>query len=188
MSRGNYSAYDQEGRRKYLTHAEGRRFLKCARQQPREAALFCMAIFYTGMRISEALALTAEDVDHSSKAVRVRSLKKRQHREYRRIPVPSSLLSGLRQLADAKTEGPLWSFSRTTGWRIVKQVMLQAEISGIHATPKGLRHAFGVRGAIAKIPLTLLQLWFGHSQSTTTAIYLEVKDDEERALMRRTWK
>ena len=188
MSRGNYSAYDLEGRRKYLTREEGRRFLKCARKLDRAEALFCMTIFYTGMRISEALALTAQDIDHATGAVRIRSLKKREQREFRRIPVPNALLSGLRQLSGDKTEGPLWTCSRTTGWRIIKRVMHEAEVTGIHATAKGLRHAFGVRGAIAKIPLSLLQLWFGHSQSATTAIYLAVKDDEERALMQRTWK
>jgi integrase len=188
MSRGNYSAYDQEGRRKYLTREEGRRFLKCARKLPRAEALFCMTIYYTGMRISEALALTVQDFDLSTKAVRIRSLKKRQNREFRRIPVPDSLLSGLRQQSGEGDEGRLWTFSRTTGWRIVKRMMHEAEITGIHATAKGLRHAFGVRGAIARIPLNLLQLWFGHSQSATTAIYLEVRDDEERTLIRRTWK
>ncbi len=188
MSRGNYSAYDHEGRRKYLTHSEGRRFLKCARKLPRPEGLFCMAIFYTGMRISEALALTVQDVDFSTGAIRICTLKKREHREYRRIPVPNSLLSGWRYLAGERTEGPLWTFSRTTGWRIIKRVMDEAAITGIHATTKGLRHAFGVRGALAKIPLNLLQLWFGHSQSATTAIYLDVRDDEERTLIQRTWK
>ncbi len=188
MTRANYSAYDREGRRKYLTHAEGRRFLKCARKLSLAQTLFCMTLYYTGMRISEALALTAQDIDHSTGVVRIRSLKKRELREFRRIPVPPALLSGLRQLASDEIEGPLWTFSRTTGWRIIKRMMCEAEITGIHATTKGLRHAFGVRGAIAKIPLNLLQLWFGHSQSATTAIYLEVRDEEERTLMKRTWK
>ena len=188
MSRENYSAYDHEGRRKYLTHEEGKRFLKCARRQPRPEALFCMTLFYTGIRISEALALTARDIDHATGTIRIRSLKKRKRREFRRIPVPNSLLLGLRQLAHTNAEAPLWPFSRTKGWRIIKHVMSAAEITGIHATAKGLRHAFGVRGAIAKIPLNLLQQWFGHSQSATTAIYLAVKDEEERALMQRTWK
>ncbi|TLD71475.1 site-specific integrase [Phragmitibacter flavus] len=188
MNRETYSAYDLEGRRKYLTQEEGRRFLKIARRRKRAEALFCMTIYYTGMRISEALALSGQDIDFSTGVIRIRSLKKRERREFRRIPVPNSLLSGLRQLRGDRTEGPLWTFSRTTGWRIIKQIMNEAEISGIHATTKGLRHAFGVRGAIAKIPLNLLQLWFGHSQSATTAIYLNVRDDEERTLIRRTWK
>jgi integrase/recombinase XerD len=188
MSQENYSAYDHEGRRKYLTHSEGRRFLKCARKLPRTESLFCMTIFYTGIRISEALALTVQDVDFATGVIRICSLKKRERHEYRRIPVPNVILAGLRKLAGESTEGPIWTFSRSTGWRIIKRVMAQAEITGIHATTKGLRHAFGVRGALAKIPLNLLQLWFGHSQSATTAIYLDVRDDEERTLIQRTWK
>lgn len=188
MTKGTYSAYDSEGRRKYLTHAEGKKFLKSAHNLPRTEALFCLTIFYTGMRISEALALTSEDIDFSTRALRVRSLKKRAKREFRHLPVPDSLLSGLRKLAGDKSEERLWSFSRSTGWRIIKRVMDDCEITGIHATTKGLRHGFGVRGALAKIPLNLLQLWFGHSQSATTAIYLDVRDDEERTLMQRTWK
>ena len=188
MTQGTYSAYDGEGRRKYLTKAEGKNFLKAARKLPRAEALFCQTIYYTGMRISEALALTLEDVDFSTGTLRVRSLKKRERHEFRRIPVPDSLLSGLRQLAGEKAADKLWTFSRSTGWRIIKRVMSECQILGIHATTKGLRHGFGVRGALAKIPLNLLQLWFGHSQSATTAIYLDVRDDEERTLMRRTWK
>lgn len=188
MSSETYSAYDREGRRKYLTHPEGRRFLKCSRRLARKESLFCMTIFYTGMRISEALALTMQDIDFATGVVRVRTLKKREQKEFRRIPVPNSLLAGLRKLADEKSERPLWSFSRTTAWRLIKRVMVAAEITGIHATAKGLRHAFGVRGALAKIPLNLLQLWFGHSQSATTAIYLDVRDEEERELIQRTWK
>ncbi len=188
MNRGNYSAYDQRGRRKYLTQEEGRRFRKCARSLPRPERLFCMVVYYTGVRISEALALTVQDIDFATKAVCVRTLKKREKQEFRRIPVPKFILSGLRQMAGANTEGPLWTFSRTTGWRIIKRVMHQAGIIGIHATAKGLRHGFGVRGAVAKIPLNLLQLWFGHSQAATTAIYLAVMDDEERVMIQRTWK
>ena len=188
MTKGTYSAYDSEGRRKYLTHAEGKRFLKSARKLPPAEALFCMTIFYTGIRISEALALTPQDVDYSTRTLRVHSLKKREKREFRHLPVPDALLSGLRKLAGDKTEGRLWSFSRTTAWRLIKRVMDECEIAGVHATTKGLRHAFGVRGALAKIPLNLLQLWFGHSQSATTAIYLDVRDEEERTLMQRTWK
>ena len=188
MAQAPYSAYDREGRRKYLTPEEGKRFLKCARKLPRAEALLCKTIYYTGMRISEALALTAGDIDQPTATIRIRSLKKRQQREFRRIPVPDSLLSGLQSLADSKDEEPLWTFSRTTGWRIIKRVMHDAGICGIHATTKGLRHAFGVRGVIAKLPLPLLQKWFGHSQSATTAIYLDAKDDEERELIKHTWK
>lgn len=188
MTQGTYSAYDKEGRRKYLTLAEGKKFLKAARKLPRVEALFCETIYFTGVRISEALALTPQDLDQSTGALRVRSLKKRKKREFRRIPVPEALLAGLRQLSGEQPEERLWAFSRPTAWRIIKRVMAECEIEGIHATAKGLRHGFGVRCALAKIPLNLIQLWFGHSQPSTTAIYLDVRDEEERTLMQRTWK
>ena len=89
--------------------------------------------------------------------------------------------------ATTADEQRLWGFSRTTGWRIIKSVMKAAGIEGIHATTKGLRHGFGVRGALEQIPVSLIQNWMGHADATTTAIYLGVRDEEERELIERTW-
>ena len=74
-----------------------------------------------------------------------------------------------------------------SAWRIVKEVMDSAGVSGIHATCKGLRHGFGVRAALAGLPVTLIQRWMGHANPSTTAIYLDVRDDEERELISKTW-
>jgi len=188
MKRVPHSAYDPEGRRKYLTHAESRVFLKCSRKLPLREALFCLTIHYTGIRISEALMLAKQDIDLESCVIRVRTLKKRQHEEYRRIPIPEWLAKRMLSLETETPHGCLWPFSRTTGWRVIKRVMAQAKIEGIHATTKGLRHAFGVRGIMAGLPLKFLQEIFGHSHIETTSIYLDVKDCEKRALMQRTWK
>ncbi len=187
MSRETYSAYDREGRRKYLTHSEGRTFLKHARSLLPLEALFCLTIYFTGIRISEALAVTKQGLDQESCIIRIRTLKKRKE-EFRRIPIPAWLIRRLLSLETAATQGRLWPFSRTTGWRIIKRVMRQAGIEGVHATTKGLRHALGVRGVMAGLPLKLLQEILGHSQIETTNIYLDVKDTEKRELMRRTWK
>lgn len=188
MKRVPYSAYDPEGRRKYLTHAEGRVFLKCSRRLPLREALFCTTLHYTGLRISEALAITRQDIDLELCVIRVRTLKKRKREVFRRIPVPEWLAKRLLTLEPEASQNRLWPYSRTTGWRIIKRVMKDAGIEGLHATAKGLRHAFGVRGVMAGLPLKFLQEMFGHSQIETTSIYLDVKDSEKRALMRRTWK
>ena len=180
-------AYDHEGQRKYLSRAEGAKFVHHATNLPRAEALFCLVIYYTGCRISEALALRRQDVDAESKAMLIRSLKKRDKSTIRRLPIPAFLADGLLGLSATESSHPLWPFSRTTGWRIVKGVMKAARITGIHATTKGLRHGFGVRGAMQQIPLSLIQGWMGHADPATTAIYLEVKDEEERALIEKTW-
>lgn len=181
------SAYDHEGRRKYLSRAEGCKFVHHATLLPKPEALFCLTIYYTGCRISEALALRRHDIDVAVKVVRIRSLKKRGKQEVRRLPIPMFLVTGLRDLAPTSETKLLWPFSRTTAWRIVKGVMNTARITGIHATTKGLRHGFGVRGAMKQIPIHLIQGWMGHADPSTTAIYLAVKDEEERTLIEKTW-
>ena len=39
-----------------------------------------------------------------------------------------------------------------TGWRAVHKVMHDARLDGPHASPKGLRHGFGVAAVSAGIP------------------------------------
>lgn len=181
------SAFDHEGRRKYLTRAEGRKFLDQVAHLSMPDALFCLIIYYTGCRISEALSLCPRNLDASTNVVRIQSLKKRGRKEIRRVPVPDFLAVELRNFADGDESQRFWQFSRTKGWRIIKRVMTAAGISGIHATAKGLRHGFGVRGALHQIPVSIIQTWMGHSDSSTTAIYLAVQGEEERALIEKTW-
>lgn len=180
-------AYDAAGRRKYLSRAEGLEFLRQAKLRPNSDWTFCAMLYYTGCRISEALNLRPCDIDFAVNAVCVKCLKKRDKHEVRRIPIPELLARQLRDISSAGNEKPLWTFSRTTGWRLIKGVMADAKIFGIQATAKGLRHGFGVRGALGQIPLPLIQNWMGHSEATTTAIYLAVRDEEERALIEKTW-
>lgn len=71
---------------------------------------------------------------------------------------------------------------------VIKHVMILASISGPRACPRGLRHGFGVGGAQAGIPVTLLQRWLGHARLTTTAIYLDAAGPEERDIAARFWE
>ncbi len=181
------SAYDREGKRKYLSRTEGQKFLEQTVRLPKRDALFCLTLYYTGCRISEALNLRGCDLDRELNTVLIRSLKKRGRKEIRRIPLPEFLSHELMATAEPGSEQRIWMFSRTTGWRMIKRVMKGAAISGVQATTKGLRHGFGVRGAMGQIPLSLIQHWMGHADATTTAIYLAVQDEEERALIQKTW-
>ncbi len=187
MPRRAKNAYDTAGQRKYLSRAEGREFLAQVFQWPRDEALFCLTLYYSGCRISEALNLRSSDLDASMRVILIRSLKKRGKIETRRIPIPEFLTHELSGLVAAEANALLWTFSRTTGWRIIKRVMQQAGISGVQATTKGLRHAFGVRGAMGQVPLNIIQSWMGHADLSTTAIYLAVRDEEERILIEKTW-
>ena len=188
--------YDAEGQRKYLTPAEREQFLKAAEAFPREVRTFCAVLTYAGCRISEALALTADRVDLAEGVVRFESLKKRRRGVYRGVPLPSPVLDTINMVHDLRSAQKrkdrgrsvlLWDWSRAKGWYVVKDVMKAAGITGPHATPKGLRHGFGIKGVTTGVPLNMVQKWLGHAHISTTSIYADATGAEEQKIAERMW-
>ena len=68
-----------------------------------------------------------------------------------------------------------------------KEIMIAAGIHGSAATPKGLRHGFGVHAFEASVPPHLVRRWLGHASLRTTAVYGDVMGPEERAFAARMW-
>lgn len=183
------SLYTCSGQRKYLTAQERERFIAAANACLRpEVAALCLVLAYSGCRISEALALTHGSINAEDGSIAVRSLKKRGLFIVREIPVPDHLINRLDTL-DGEADMPLWKLSRSRAWSLIKAIMREAKIgTGPHATPKGLRHAFGVHAIRSGIPITLVQRWLGHASLSTTAIYTHVLGNEEREIASRMWQ
>lgn len=188
--------YDSRGHRKYLTPGEQRGFIEAAQNAPEKVRTFCETLAYTGCRISEALALTGDRVDFVDGVLVFESLKKRRKGVYRAVPVPPVLLDALDAVHELRAarlrnaEGwrdPLWDWSRATAWRRVCEIMRAAGITGLHATPKGLRHAFGIKATTSRVPLNLTQKWLGHTQLSTTSIYADAVGPEEKQIAERMW-
>lgn len=194
-ARNTFHLFDAQGRRKYLTGDERARFLAAAENRDRETRTFCLVLAWTGCRISEALALTADRIDLAEGVVVLESLKKRRSGHHRAVPVPPAVLDALDLVHDirARQRGPqpsrarLWTWSRPTAWRRVSGVMRAAGLDGPQATARGLRHSFGVRALQAGVPLNMLQKWLGHAQLSTTAIYADALGAEEKDLASRMW-
>jgi hypothetical protein len=92
------------------------------------------------------------------------------------------MVHGIRELQGRRGKSRdirLWPWSRMTGWRAVHAVMAAAGLKGVPASPKGLRHGFGVAAVTAGIPLNLVQKWLGHAQLSTTAVYANAVGAEE---------
>ena len=179
--------HDQSGQRKYLNASERQRFRQAVEEleQPAER-LFCLVLFFTGCRISEALALTWENVDVSEGSLIFRTLKQRRFSRFRSVPIPTFLLKDLGGLG-LQSKQRLFSFGRTKGWGIIKRGMLAADLHGVKATPKGLRHAYAIACISVNVPLPKVQKWMGHSKLKTTAIYLDYVGDEDRQFARKLW-
>ena len=194
------SLYDNHGNRLYLTGEERAAFLKAATKADHPTRLLCLVLHYSGCRVSEALALTPRRVDLSAQALRFQCLKKRGRQPvFRDVPVPPMPIDGLDMLFHiretqrrgkrSEIDAPLWSWSRVHAWRRVKSVMDKAEIpDGPAKNPKGLRHSYGVHGVQKKIPLNMLQKWFGHADMKTTAIYANALGEEESKLAATMWE
>ena len=75
-----------------------------------------------------------------------------------------------------------------TAWRKMAALINPAGIpDGPHASPKGLRHGFGVKAVSKGITLNMVQKRLGHSQLTTTAIYANAVGEEEQSIASRMW-
>jgi integrase len=183
------SLFTVSGQRKYLTAGERARFLEAAHGARPALCTLCLTLAWTGCRISEALALTPDSIDGESSVVVLRSLKKRGAFRFRQVPVPEGLIKTIEAIhAGCEPHARLWPWSRSRAWQLVKLVMGEAAIGcGPHATPKGLRHAFGLHAIRSGVPLNLVQRWLGHASMNTTAIYLDAIGAEEREIASRMW-
>lgn len=196
MGNSDATLHSRHGQgRKYLNRSERRRFLAAATQLDDTKRLFVEALAWTGARISEVLALTPASFDLDLGYVTIVTLKRRKYTT-RDVPLPPALLRSLdrcftlrhAQRDTHRAQQRLWNFCRVTGWRIIKWVMNECSIIGVRATPRGLRHGFGVGVAQARIPITILKRWMGHAKLSTTEIYLNVVGPEEIAFASRYWK
>lgn len=181
-----YSLYGINGQRKYLTSNERARFFKVANEKEEEKKLFFLMLYYTGARISEVLNLQKDQLDYEEKVVVIECLKKRKKGIYRVVPLPFTFLKKLKKYS-TKKNCALWSFSKRSATRYINAIMIEAKIYGLAACSKGLRHSFAVTAIENNIPLNVIKNWLGHSNISTTAIYLNVIGKEERQFAKRMW-
>jgi integrase len=179
----------KDGRRKYVTDPERRAMLTRAAGLDAKTHAFCWVLAATGCRVSEALGLTLDSLDGEAQTIVVESLKKRRRGIYRSIPVPKVLIDRLREMNEPAPfpAARFWTWSRMTAYRKVTEVMRMAGIQGPHASPRGLRHGFGVSAIQSGVPLNLVQRWLGHADMRTTAIYTYAIGPEELSIAARMW-
>ena len=180
------SIYTIHGQRKYLDDHERQAFLNALTDLPPDKRMFCLTLFWTGCRISEALTLTPYQVAWREQMIVLRTLKQRGRVVHRHVPVPKVYLNQLCMEVD-KVDELFWPWTRKQGWQVVKNVMHKAGITGPAATARGLRHSFGVHAVRSGVPLNKIQKWMGHSDISVTAIYTDVVGVEEIELAALMW-
>jgi integrase/recombinase XerD len=197
--------YSTDGHRLYLNKDERARFLEAAKEEDRQDRIYCSLLHYTGARPSEILQITADRISFSEQSITFRTLKKREYDqrgnkklpEFRSVPVPRALIDNIDLVFDIRriqrigkqTGEPIFTQHRATAWRMVKRVMKRANIKGKQATCKGLRHGFGIAMLSGEkpLPIHILSKLLGHSDSSTTEIYLNAVGEEKHKLVMQAW-
>ncbi len=195
MKRKNKPSMISRSGRKYLSADERTQFIDCVREVTNpEMQTFALTLTFTGCRLSEALALRACDVDLARSVIYFK-MRKRRSELWREVPISDELCRELefthrlkhRQLSTRTSEQIIWRFSRTTAYRRIVEIMKHANIKGPQATPRGLRHGFGVAAVEAGVPLPTVAAILGHSDITTTTIYTTAAGAEAREFLEKIW-
>ena len=185
--------YNDSGQRLYVNTEERQRYFESIKEFYSVDRMYLSMLYWTGCRLSEPLNIMPQHIDLSEKCVIINTLKQRRRDIFRKVPLPDiylnelELVFELRKRQKSTYQQPLWTSSRRTYHRYVKEAMKAANISGPQSSAKGLRHGFAVHCVLNGVPLPSIQKWMGHASMETTAIYLQVTGKEERELAERIW-
>jgi integrase/recombinase XerD len=184
----------------YLTEPEVDALLaacdQASRTGRRDHAMFALTI-QTGLRISELIALTRQDITLGVGAHVHTVGKGRKERRTPLIPATRKVLKAwLSERAGAHGD-PL--FPTITGKRLSRDAIERrlavhlataaascASIKTKHITMHTLRHTAAMRLLLAGNDITVIALWLGHEQITTTQIYLHADMTHKQQAIDRT--
>ena len=132
--------------------------------------------FLSGLRVSEILKLQKHDIDFNRKIIWIRDSKWGKDRV---VPLPKRVPRSyfdLLPLMPHKYKN-IKSGSRTLQ-RIFKAALIKAKIERPKLRFHSLRHGFATHSLETGIPLNQIQLLLGHTNISTTSIYLKASPTE----------
>lgn len=173
--RGGLGGFRKSGRRlvETLKPSEILKMFEASRDLVDMAILALM--IESGLRASELLSLTWDDVDLASREISVRGAK---YGEERVVFIGDLSARVLQDLAKASGGGRIIPLSYTALYKRLKRLARSAGIDPKKVRPHVLRHTFATESLRRGLPLPALQRILGHRDIKTTQVYLHmVKED-----------
>jgi type 1 fimbriae regulatory protein FimB len=160
---------------KSLTHDELDALLDVARSKSAADYLMLLVTFNHGLRASEVINLTRDNVVAGN--LTVQRLKGSKKTSQPLLPAERALLLA----RAAETDGRLFPMCRMTFWRRMQEYGTAAGIHPDKLHPHILKHACGKLGFTAGMTLPEVQTYLGHVNGKNTMVYLEASEDEAAA-------
>ena len=134
-------------------------------------------LWYSGVRITEAVSLRKTDIDFDNYVMNLRWLKRRKYNT-RNVPIHPQLRDILQlYVATLKTEDRVFPITRQRAWQITKRYL--------NGHPHQLRHSFAVNWLRCGGDIVVLHRILGHSKIQTTMEYLKIVPvDQGRELIK----
>lgn len=157
--------------------------------QFKRAGLIIGLMFATGLRVSEAVSLPENAINHDKKEVIVRGKGSKE----RIIPVSDETLKQLSDYANyrnyfiADGKKSAWLFpskrgnnnhiSRSGFFRLLKELALECDLNPELISPHTLRHSFATNLVNHDADLRSVQKMLGHESVATTEIYTHITSE-----------
>ena len=176
----------------YLEPDQIKLLIEYAANQSRMAAVFMLAMWRAGLRVSEAVNLEARDLRFNTDRPQLHIRNAKGHKE-RFVPAHPELVQALTvhcQYIRAKGKNPLFIVERSGqkasrqtghGWvtrALAKAIRDRALPIGTVVSPHTFRHSAARHWLAQGVQINTVQLWLGHRNLDTTMIYLQLVPDQ----------
>ena len=177
---GNLFYMDKKNERDfYVLKEEYKRFIEAC---PYQYELFWKVIFNAGLRISEGLLISKNDVLSDENKIIINTLKRKNHPK---IPVIIShdLIKEIEQyVLDNNITDRLWNFSRQYAWKIFKSIGKKAGLNPRYS-PHSFRHGHGLMIAdITNGDVMRIKDRLRHASLKSTEYYLHISEQKQKEL------
>lgn len=169
-----------------LTRKQEKRLLKAARRADPSTRALCELLYWTGCRLSEAIALKQDHIDTERYFVVLHTLKQRGQPRLRAVPVPKRLIRTLCALPEGQG-GYFWPYSRWTARRRLQPLFDAAGLSGNLANSRIFRHSYNARAIRSGLPDRVRRALLGHRTQSANNRYGHLIGYELRDFAHRVW-
>ena len=161
----------------YLEKEQVDELLQAAKTCSERDYLLLRFMWRTGVRVSEAINVTPNDIEFKNGVVNIRKAKGGKQR---RVPLDQDTLKMLSDYIlalNTPEDRPVFSIKRTQVFNLVKKY---GNTSGLKIHPHTLRHSFAINLVRGGTDLRRVQLMLGHSSLSITQVYLQFNDNDLR--------